>query len=248
MRKSWRALFGLATGLAVLTPVGTSAGASTGDEPPDQITSDHGAPDQGIDIDDEGGEESGRVPLVEAPSGCLRPELPDVVFVGTAVDRDFRTVRFETRQVRAGDAAPFEVEGFIDVRYGLDVQYFDLGADYLVSARRDPVIGVLASRVRPPVPEFGGDDIVGLAETDVECPGFEDPVITLHPDGTAVDTSVLAPLLDSRPRLLAALVVPLAIAFGLVFVLAMLRLGVAGVVRGVAGAARQRRRVSRVPR
>ncbi len=198
------------------------------DEPPSDLTDDTDA----------------RLPLIEAPTGCVQPELPDVVFVGTTVDRDFRTARFEVVQVRAGDMEPFAVGGFVDVRYGLDVQYLERGVDYLVSARRDPVIGVLYSRVRAPVPEFGGDDIVGLAESDVECPGFEDPVKTLHPDGRGIETSVLEPLFGSRGRLLAALVVPFGVAFGLVFVLAMLRLGVAGVIRGVrdAAAVRARRR------
>lgn len=186
--------------------------------------------------------ESGRVPLVSAPPGCEQVDLPEVVFVGTLTDSDFRTARFEIRQVRAGDAGPFAVGSLVDVRYGLDVQYLATGVDYLVSARRDPVVGLLTSRIREPAPNFGGDDIVGVAEADVDCPELDDPIRTLLPDGSAIETSVLAPLFDQRARLLGAVVVPFAVVFGVLFLLAMFRVGVDGVVRGVSGASRRRHR------
>ena len=184
----------------------------------------------------------GRRPLVEVPSGCVTQPLPDVVFVGRMVDRDFRTARFRIGQVRAGDPSPFAADGLIDVRYGRDVEYLELGERYLVSARRDPVLGVLASRIRPEPPMFGGDDIVGLVESEIECPGFEDPARTLHPDGTVVESSVIGPLFERRSQLAAAVLLPVAVAFGLVFVLASLRISLAGLFRGVGSAASRARR------
>lgn len=183
----------------------------------------------------------GRRSLVEVPRGCVEPTLPDVVFVGTLVDRDYRTGRFRIQQVRAGDSAPFAANSLIDVRYGLDVDALTVGADYLVSARRDPVLGILASRVRPPAPMFGGDDIIGQVESEVVCPGFEDPLRTLHPDGGTVETSVVGPLLERRGQLLAAIIVPFAVAFGVVFLLASLRVSLAGLFRGLGLAAARHR-------
>jgi hypothetical protein len=118
----------------------------------------------------------GTLPLVPVPSSCTAPPQPELVFVGTLVERDFRTGRFEIEQVRAGDDTPFSVGGLVDVRYGIDVEYLEIGTAYLVSARRDPVIGLLASKIREPAPLLGGDDVVGVAESDVECPLLEDPI------------------------------------------------------------------------
>lgn len=188
----------------------------------------------------DGPPDASRRPLVEVPRGCLVSPLPDVVFVGTLTDRDYRTARFRILQVRAGDPTPFAADDLIDVRYGLDVQFLEVGERYLVSARRDPVLGILASRIRPEPPMFGGDDIVGLVDTDVECPGFEDPARTLFPDGTTVETSVVAPLLERRSQILAAVLVPFAVAFGVVFVFASLRLSVSGLARGAASARARR--------
>jgi hypothetical protein len=180
-------------------------------------------------------------PLVPVPSACIAPPRPEVVFVGTLVERDFRTGRFEIDQVRAGDESPFAVDGLIDVRYGFDVDYLEIGDQYLVSARRDPVIGLLASKIREPAPLLGGDDVVGVAESDVECPRLEDPIRTFLPDGSSIDSAVLAPLGDHSTQLLGAFLIPIAVAFGIIFVLATLRWGIGGLLRGIGSAVRHTR-------
>lgn len=180
----------------------------------------------------------GTLPLVPVPSACTAPPRPDIVFVGTLVERDFRTGRFEIEQVRAGSEDPFAADGLIDVRYGIDVEYLELGTEYLVSARRDPVVGLLASKIREPAPLFGGNDVVGVAESDVECPPFEDPIRTFLPDGSSVDSAVLAPLREHKSQLVGAFLVPIGVAFGIIFVLAMLRWGVGGLLRGVGSVVR----------
>ena len=94
----------------------------------------------------------GTLPLVPVPSACTAPPQPEIVFVGTLVERDFRTGRFEIEQVRAGSEDPFAVGGLIDVRYGLDVEYLDIGTEYLVSApsrSRHRLAGVEDPRARP---------------------------------------------------------------------------------------------------
>ena len=109
----------------------------------------------------------GTLPLVPVPSACTAPPQPEIVFVGTLVRRDFRTGRFEIVQVRAGSEDPFRGRrSDRHPEYGLDIEYLDIGTDYLVSARRDPVIGLLASKIRAPAPLLGGDDVVGVAESD----------------------------------------------------------------------------------
>ena len=93
----------------------------------------------------------GRQPLVNVPVGCPIQPLPDVVFVGTVVDSDFRTVRFRVDQVRAGDIGQFASSGLVDVRYGIDAKYLDEGDQYLIGALYDPNIQSLRSRVQPEV-------------------------------------------------------------------------------------------------
>lgn len=252
--RRWSAISVLAVSLVAFAAVDSARAAPPDTGPPDTGPPDTvptptlpSATDDGSTDGDAVGDAvapgaDGRRSLVEVPSGCVEPTLPDVVFVGTLVDRDYRTGRFQIEQVRAGDEGPFEAGGLIDVRYGLDVEFLDVGDDYLVSARRDPVLGTLGSRLRPPSPMFGGDDIIGLVESEVVCPGFEDPVRTLRPNGATVNTSVIGPLLEQRSQILGAVLVPFAVAFGVVFLFASLRVSLTGLFRGLGRAATARRR------
>jgi hypothetical protein len=165
--------------------------------------------------------------LLPVPPGCTPPEIADVAFVGTVLDKDGLiekgTVRFQIDQLKAGDSRPFAVGGMIDVRFGPDSKYLDVGAGYLVSASVDPSIGVLSSKVTPDAPLFGGDAVVGLEDTAVDCPTFEDPVQTLNVDGSTVDSGLLSPMLEDRRLLLATIGVPAAIAGAVLIALVLLR-------------------------
>lgn len=173
-------------------------------------------------------------PLIPVPEGCEAAPTAHVVFVGEVVDRDYRTIRFDIDRVRAGDPFPFAFDDdVIDVRYGLDAQYLDDGSSYLVSAVVHPELGLLTSRVTDPIENFGGDEVIGVSETDVDCPEFDDPMRTLHVDGTPIDADLLQPFFDAKFRLVSAVLVPFAVAAGVIFVLAMLRLSVAGLFRSV---------------
>lgn len=180
------------------------------------------------------------LPLVPLPVGCDVAPSPHVVFVGRVVDRDYRSIRFEIERVRTGTPTPFADVDRVDVRYGLDAQYLEDGERYLVSAPVDPDLGLLVSRISPPVEDFGGDEVIGVSESDVTCPPVEDPALTLHVDGTAIEGGVLRPLDGARSRIVGAVVLPLAVGFGAIFVLAMLRLAVGGLTAGVVGAGRRR--------
>ena len=195
----------------------------------------------------------GRPSLVLIPPGCQVPPLPDVVFVGTIdaiaavvpaggkATAELQTARLRIDQVRAGEIAPFSFNGMIDVRYGVDAKYLDEGEQYLIGASVDPTARVLVSKVREPEPLFGGDEIVGAAETDIECPVLTDPNRTLHVDGTGIESGVLTPLSDSTPRLLRSIALPIAVAFAVVFGLTALRWAITGVGYGVGSAYRTAR-------
>lgn len=185
----------------------------------------------------------GRRWLMPIPAGCDAPDLPDLVFVGTLVETGtpsgapqetrYETGRFRLDQARAGDVERYSYNGLIDVRYGLDTKDLTRGDQYLVGASVDPTAGVLTSTIRLPELYFGGDDVIAASERDVTCPTVVDPIRTTHVDGTLVDASVAGPLLASKGRLLRAVLLPLAVAFGIVFALAAVRWLLTGIGKGV---------------
>ena len=161
--------------------------------------------------------------LIPIPPGCTAPDSASLAFVGKAVAKDFEKVRFEIVQLRAGSASGYAIDGLIDVLYLEDAKFLDVDEKYLVGARFDPELGGLSSNVRPPEPLFGGNDVIGLNDTDVKCPVIDDPVRTLQPNGESVDSGVVTPLFREKRLLLATIGVPVAIAFAVVIGLVLLR-------------------------
>ena len=176
-------------------------------------------------------------PLVAIPAGCLTPPAPRAVFVGTLAAADATTGRFAVEQIRAGSLDGYAVDTIVDIRYDDDVRFLHPGRQYLVGAIPDPLLNVLRSKVRVPAPLFGGDAVIGVNDTDLHCPRVEDGVKTLLVDGRGVDTGVLAPLKTVKKTMLKAVLRPLGIAFGILVVLACIKLLVFAMVR----AARERR-------
>jgi hypothetical protein len=202
-------------GVGALTPVAAAAQ----EEPPDTApAAADGSPRQW---------------LVPVPTGCPAPALPDVVFLGTLRAKDFRTGRFRIDQVRAGVIQRYSYGDLVDVRFGSDTEYLETGTQYLVGASLDPQNAVLTSKIRAEEPLFGGNDVIGAAETDIECPVLNDPVRTLLPNGSSVDSGVLSPLTDSKRSLLRALLLPLGVALAAVFALVALRWLLTGIGWGV---------------
>ncbi|HSJ91548.1 MAG TPA: hypothetical protein VK917_05735 [Ilumatobacter sp.] len=234
-----RLVRGVILASAVLAlPAAAAAAPPTSDPPTSDPPGEEGGDDLSGDTGTVTGGETGEtvpvtLPLVPVPTGCTPPPEPHIVFVGEVVDRDVRTVRFRIDSIRYGRPDPFAGGDRIDVRYGLDAQYLDDGAEYLVAAVVDPDLGVLVSRVTDPIEHFGGDEVIGVSESDVSCPEFDDPMRTLHLDGTAIEGGVLDPFFDARIRILGSLLVPAGLALGAIFLLASLRLSVAGVYRGI---------------
>jgi hypothetical protein len=205
-------------------------------------------PDTDLPSDESGTVSGGNVaeatpvtlPIVPVPVGCTAPPSPHIVFVGKVTDSDYRTVRFEIESIRNGRSAPFAADDRIDVRFGLDAQYLDKGERYLVAAVVDPDLGLLVSRATEKIEHFGGDEVIGVSETDVDCPTFEDPMRTLHVDGTPIEGNILQPLVDSKVRILGALLIPFGVAIGVVFLLAMFRLSLAALYRSIVDGGRRR--------
>jgi hypothetical protein len=201
-----RAVFAALVAVAGLTP--TVAGAAEDDEGDGAPAAADGSPRQW---------------LVPVPAGCSAPALPDVVFLGTLQAKDFRTARFQIDQVRAGAIERYSYGRVVDVRFGIDTKYLDTGTQYLVGASLHPETALLTSKIRAAEPFFGGDEVIGAAESDVECPTLGDPVRTLLPDGSSVDSGVLTPLTDAKRSLLRAMLLPLGVALAALFALVALR-------------------------
>ncbi|MBI5088184.1 MAG: hypothetical protein HZB15_04805 [Actinobacteria bacterium] len=153
--------------------------------------------------------------LVPVPTGCAAPPQEQVVFVGTVVAADSATARFAVQSVRSGSTEGFEVGGLIDVRYGEEVKFLDVDDTYVVGAGVDPTLLVLASTVREPAPLFGGNEVAGVNDSDVECPRLTDPMRTLDADGTSVESGVLTPLLDAKGDIIRAILQPAGVAFAI---------------------------------
>lgn len=199
-----------------------------------------------------------RPQLVDVPVGCSYEQFDNtlVVFVGTVVDDDYRTIRYRVDQVRAGDMNLYasqvgaDVPGYsgqassetlVDVRYAIDTKYLEIGSQYLVGARYNDAQGVLVSRVSERPAAIGDDEIIGSSESELDCPDVDNPVMTLRTDGRPVDSGLFKPFTDERPQLLGALLIPFAVACGLIFLLAFIKWTITGLGASSA-AARERRR------
>ena len=172
--------------------------------------------------------------LIPVPAGCPHPAPARVVFVGTLVARDVRTGRYKMQVVRAGSAEGFFSGNLVDIRYGIDAKYLTVGQQYLVGAGVER--GILVSKLGPDEPMFGGDEVVGAAEVDVECPELEDPVRTLTVTGRTIESGVLQPLSKERSTILRAFVVPAGVAFAILIGLASIRWLLTGVLMGASSA------------
>lgn len=166
------------------------------------------------------------------PSGCPTPMSPQMVFIGELVSLGESTATFRVVQIRAGIPAGYVNDDLVEVRYGQDAKFLEVGRRYLVGAASDTYSPVLISKVREDAPLFGGDAVIGVGDVGT-CPRVEDPVRTLNEDGSTIDTAVLSPLRGSLPVLV--LIVLFAVALSLVVLVAavMMRTMIRGAARGL---------------
>lgn len=174
-------------------------------------------------------------PLVVVPPGCFAPAPAQAVFVGELANTDQppTTARFRLDRILAGTLAGYAGGNLVDVRYGQETHFLEIGTRYIVGVAVDAETGVLVSTVREATPLFGGDAVIGANDSDIDCPRVEDPVRTLLADGTPVDTGVLTPLKGEGSSLLSAVLRPLAIAFGVLVALVLVKHLVFGVGRSL---------------
>ncbi len=164
-------------------------------------------------------------PLVVVPSGCVVPTPARAVFIGrlTNTDEPPTTARFVVLSLLAGDIDGYTGGNLVDVHYGDETRFLTIGDRYVVGVAVDPTNGLLVSTVREAAPLFGGDAVIGANDSDIDCPRVEDPVRTLHADGSAVDTGVLTPLHGEGPALLSAIARPFLIAFAVLLLLVLVK-------------------------
>lgn len=162
-------------------------------------------------------------PLVVVPAGCASPPAAVAVFEATIVGLTVDAARMQVTRMLAGSLDGYEVSpSVVDVRYGDEVRFLEIGTDYLVGAGSDETM-LLRSAVRDPRPLFGGDAVVGLDDSDIDCPELDDPVRTFLADGAAVEASLLTPLDGSGDQLRRAVVLPFAVAFAVLLALVLVK-------------------------
>lgn len=143
--------------------------------------------------------------VTTVPEGCAGPPQAQAVFVGTVTAIDPVSATFEVSQVRAGSLEGYAAGASVEIRYGADVKFLDVGTTYIVGARLDPVSQRLSSTIRDSADLFGGNEVI---DGGVECPSFEESARTLNLDGTGIESGVFSNFLGDPVRLFAALVLP----------------------------------------
>lgn len=243
---AWRRVV-LVAGVSLLF-AGTSRAASPDDTEPDvsdtvsetvvDSVPDETTPPSTVAIDPATGLPAASGPLVAVPAGCVGPAAPLAVFEGTLVAAVGDTARFRVDRLLAGSLKGHQSAQGVDVRYGTETRFLVEGSAYLVGAGVADD-GALTSTVREPSPLFGGDAVIGAADSDVDCPVLDEPVRTLLVDGTAVDTGVIAPLKGSGSDLAMAVLRPLLWASGALLGLVLLKHLLFAAGRGIRDLARR---------
>lgn len=164
-------------------------------------------------------------PLVLSPAGCIVPAPALAVFRGRVINIDEppTTAQFRVLSMLAGSLAGHTSVNRVLVVYGQQASFLEIGVEYIVGVRLNLDTGRLVSKILRPAPLFGGDAVIGLDDTDLECPRVEDPMSTLLSDGSSVDSGVFTPLQDSEKNLLAAVLQPLAISLAVLIGLVLVK-------------------------
>lgn len=205
--------------------------------PVDTVPGDPGSgdPASGTAIDPVTGLPVAMGPLIIVPAGCAQPTPALAVFRGvvTAFDDPDRpaAARLQVVDTLAGSFPESIDPTRVDVSLGTEARFLTVGDEYIVGVKVDASTGLLASVVGEPQPMFGGDAVIGLDDVTVDCPTLPDPIRVLHADGSAVDTSVLAPLHGEGASILRALLLPFVIALGALIALVVVKQLFVGAVR-----------------
>ena len=183
--------------------------------------------------DEQGGGDSmidDSLPLIDPatqttlPAGCTAPRAATATFLGELVSTDDLLATYRNVQVRGGSLGAYVNSGLISVRYAdRETRFLDAGGTYLVGAGASELFPTLESKVRTKKELFGGDAVVGIDESDTPCPKFEDPVVTLLPNGDFIDSGVLSLIAKQPGRLLQVFLLPLFFALAFLIGLVILK-------------------------
>lgn len=146
------------------------------------------------------------------------------VFVGVLQSRDDITATFRVEQVRAGSLegyATTTTNTLVDIRYGNDVKFLSVGESYLVGAGTDAATLVLSSSVRKSEALFGGNEVAGIDNGEENCPRLEDPIRTLHVDGSSIDSGIFTSFFSHRGALAVAVLAPSLLVLALLIALVL---------------------------
>jgi hypothetical protein len=207
--------------------------ATAATDPTDPTIIDE-VPDEQGDVSDSPLVISPRNPsaVTTIPVGCPTPVRPQMVFIGELISLGNSTALFRVVQVRAGIPAGYVTGDRVEVRYGQDVKFLEVGNRYLVGAASDTYSPILISKVRQEAPLFGGDAVIGVGDSG-SCPETEDPIRTLNEDGSTIDTAVLSPLRDSLPVLVVLVLFAVALSLAVLLAVVLLQTMVRGAARGM---------------
>ena len=154
------------------------------------------------------------------PAGCIAPRAATATFLGELISTDDLLATYRVVQVRGGSLGAYANSGLISVRYSdRETRFLEPGETYLVGAGASELFTTLESKVRAEKELFGGDAVVGIDESDVPCPKFEDPVITLRPNGDFIDSGIFSLFAKQPTQLLQVFLLPLF--FVLVFLIGL---------------------------
>lgn len=192
------------------------------------------APDEQGDVLDSPVVIAPRTPsaVTTIPAGCPMPMSPQMVFIGVLTSLGESTATFRIIQIRAGIPAGYVTEDVVEVRFGQDAKFLEVGNRYLVGAASDTYSPILISKVREDAPLFGGDAVIGVGDVGT-CPRIEDPIRTLNEDGSTIDTAVLSPLRGSLPVFVAVVLFAVALSLVVLVAAVMMRTMVRGAARGL---------------
>ena len=144
------------------------------------------------------------------PAGCIAPRAATATFLGELISTDDLFATYRVVQVRGGSLGAYANSGLISVRYSdRETRFLEPGETYLVGAGASELFTTLESKVRAEKELFGGDAVVGIDESDVPCPKFEDPVITLRPNGNFIDSGIFSLIAKQPTQLLQVFLLPL---------------------------------------
>lgn len=143
--------------------------------------------------------------VTTVPEGCALPPIAQAVFVGTVNSVDVAAAEFRVTQLRAGSLDGYLAGDVVNVRYGADVKYVEVGSAYIVGVKIDPISSRLSSSIRDAAELFGGAEVAG---SNVKCPEYEEAARTINIDGSRINAGLFSQFFENPVLVIASLVLP----------------------------------------